>query len=68
MTIDERRSSTDDNAFMMGGEAFEWPCSGRASKKPLLHTTNSDKQQACATAHATRADEWDSWKSVRDMA
>lgn len=68
MTIDDQHRGTDDGAFMMEGDAFESPCSGRASRKPLAHTANSDKRQARATADAARAGEWDSWKSLRDLA
>jgi hypothetical protein len=63
MSIDEQHRSkhvTESVVLESQHPAKAW--------KRLLYAAKSDEQQACAPAHVSRVDEWDNWKSVRDVA
>lgn len=64
MSIDEQYRSK----HMTESVVLESQHPAKASRKRLLYAAKSDEQQACAAAHASRVDEWDNWKSVRDVA
>jgi len=67
MTIDEELCSADHLAFVMEGKVLVSQCSARASRKLRPHAEGRAEQQTRPVAHVLCVDEWDNWKSVRDV-
>jgi hypothetical protein len=65
-TFDAAYRRSDAPPAVIDDSVFHPP--HRASRKFLLHTEGNSDPAAHVAADVTRVDEWDNWKSVRDVA